>query len=245
MTPQPIAAYNGGHFNADLAATSSRIMRGGSWKKQRVVMIIPAADLIPAEVYLNHSSLIFPPNQAAHRTLATGYEVGDAYSTTVEGVLNHPELSQWEYIFTIEHDNIVPADTIVKLIRRMEEHPEFVAISGLYFCKGPEGWNAPHIWGDPRDPVVNYRPQPPVVGQLVECCGLSMGCTLYRMGLFRDARIAKPFFQTKAGREGVGTQDLSFWAKARPLGYRCAVDCDVLVGHLDHEGKFGPKGKVW
>jgi hypothetical protein len=34
-------------------------------------------------------------------------------------------------------------------------------------------------------------------------------------------------------QEGIGTQDLSFWGEARKLGYRCAIACDVLVGHYD------------
>lgn len=234
-----------GLFNGALAENSAKLLRGGSWKKQRIVMVIPAGESIPAQVYLNHCSLIFPPNQGAHRMMAVGMEVGDAYSTAVETILNTPGLRDFEYLVTIEHDNLVPSDGIVKLLRRMEEHPEFAAISGLYFCKGESGWNAPHLWGDIRDPVPNYRPQAPRPGELVECYGLSMGFCIYKMSMFRDPRLTKPFFKTKAGQEGVGTQDLSFWGMARPLGYRCAVDCDVKVGHLDHDGSYGPAGMVW
>jgi hypothetical protein len=60
-----------------------------------------------------------------------------------------------------------------------------------------------------------------------------MGFNLWRMKMFRDERLRKPWFKTIAGKEGVGTQDLYFWADARKYGYRCAIDCDVLVGHYD------------
>ncbi len=221
-----------GKHNGDLDAATARIIKGGSWKKQRVIMIIPAADMIPAKVYLSHCSLFFPPNQQAHRMLALGLEVGDAYSQAIESILAHPDLSQWEYILTIEHDNMAPSDGIVQLIARMEEHPEFAAISGLYWTKYEGG--VPQIWGDARDPVLNYRPQPPVAGQLVECCGIGMGFALWRMSMFKDQRIEKPLFKTIADKTGVGTQDLAFWTKARKYGYRTAVDCSVLVGHYDH-----------
>ncbi|MEL4403161.1 hypothetical protein AAEJ42_23345, partial [Shewanella algae] len=80
-----------------------------------------------------------------------------------------------------------------------------------------------------------YRPQPPVPGQLVECYGTGMGFNLWRMSMFKDKRIKKPWFKTKASKEeGVGTQDLAFWGEARKYGYRCAIDCDVLVGHYEH-----------
>jgi len=187
--------------------------------------------MIPTKVYLSHCGLIFPPNQAVHRMAAIGFEVGEAFSNAIEQILSHPELSTWEYILTIEHDNIPPADGVLKLIKQMEAHPEFACIGGLYWTKGEAG--VPQIWGDPKDPVLNFRPQPPVPGQLVECCGTGMGFNLWRMSMFKDPKLRKPWFKTSAGMEGTGTQDLFFWSDARKHGYRCAIDCDVLVGHFD------------
>jgi hypothetical protein len=224
-----------GEHNLNLEASRTRIINNGSWKKQRVVVIIPSAHTIPAKVYLSHVSLMFPPNQAVFRYLALGTEVGDAFSTAIEQILVHPELSTWEYVLSIEHDNMPPPDGVVKLMERLEQNPHFAAVSGLYWTKGFGG--VPQIWGDIKDPVQNYRPQAPVPGQLVECWGLGMGFALYRMEMFKDKRFPKPFFKTKcSAAEGVGTQDLAFWAEARKLGYRCAVDCAVLVGHHDHAG---------
>lgn len=243
--PEIVTMDTVGFYNSHLEETSARLLKGGSWKKQRCVMVVPTAELIDARVYLNHCSIIAPPNQGFHRMLAVGQEVGDAYSNCIDAILANPELRGWEYLATVESDNLVPPDFLVRLMRRLEENPHLAAVSGLYWCKGEGGWTAPHIWGDVNDPVPNYRPQPPRPGELVECYGLSMGACLYRLSMFHDERLKRPFFQTKAGLEGVGTQDLSFWAMARPLGYRCAVDCSVPVGHLDYDGKFGEKGRVW
>jgi len=222
----------GGNHNKDIAKTQARLIKGATWKKQRIVAIIPADTLIPAKVALTHWNLIFPPNQGVVRILAQGMEVGDAYSQAIENILQHPDLSKWEYILTLEHDNTPPQDGILKLIERMEEHPEYACIGGLYYTKGEGG--VPQIWGDPNDPVLNFRPQLPVPGQLVECCGTGMGFNLWRLKMFKDERIPKPWFETKKSKNGVGTQDLAFWGEARKYGYRCAVDCSVLVGHYDH-----------
>lgn len=52
--------------------------------------------------------------------------------------------------------------------------------------------------------------------------------------MFKDPKLRRPWFRTVASKEeGVGTQDLYFWVDAKKYGYRCAVDCDVLVGHYD------------
>lgn len=220
-----------GVHNSDLEQSGKRIIQGATWKKQRVIMLIPAGINIPTKVYLSHCGLVFPPNQPSYRMAAIGMEVGEAFSKSIEEIVNHPELGQWEYILTIEHDNVPPADGLIKLIKRMDEHPEFSCIGGLYWTKGEGG--VPQIWGDPKDPVLNFRPQPPAEGQLVECCGTGMGFNLWRMSTFKDPKLRKPWFKTLAGAEGVGTQDLYFWGDARKYGHRCAIDCDVKVGHYD------------
>lgn len=228
-----IQDFSGTH-NGDLQKTYGRLIKGGSWKRQRIVVVLPMGDAIPAKVALAHWNMIFPPNNAVCRILAQGMEVGDAYSSALDGILAHPELSTWEYLLTIEHDNMPPQDGVVKLCEHMEAHREFSCIGGLYFTKGEGG--VAQIWGDPKDPVVNFRPQPPDVnGGLVECNGTGMGFNLWRLGMFKDKNLRRPWFKTLNGIEGqgVGTQDLYFWADARKHGYRCAIACDVKVGHYD------------
>lgn len=231
MTKPQIVSLDSGYHNENIEQSTTRVIEGGSWKKQRVVMLIPAGVSIPTKVYLSHCGLIFPPNNPAHRMAAIGMEVGEAFSNAIQAILDHPELSTWEYILTIEHDNVPPPDGLVKLIQRMEAHPEMCCIGGLYWTKGEGG--VPQIWGDPND-ALNFRPQAPDPnGGLVECNGTGMGFNLWRMDMFKDERLRKPWFKTLAGSEGVGTQDLYFWGDARKYGYRCAIDCSVKVGHYD------------
>lgn len=235
-TPSLVIQDFGGAHNADLSASRARLLRGGSWKRQRVIVILPAGDAIPAKVALSHWNLAFPPNNGVVRILAQGMEVGDAYSSAIEQVLAHPDLSGWEYLLTLEHDNMPPSDGVVRLIAQLEAHPEFACIGGLYFTKGEGG--VAQIWGDPTDPVLNFRPQLPVPGALVECCGTGMGFNLWRLAMFKDEKLRKPWFKTEASAAGVGTQDLYFWGDARKHGYRCAVHGGVLVGHFDSAADF-------
>lgn len=243
MKPQLLVQDFGGSHNSDLKATHARLLKGASWKKQRIVVILPAADTIPAKVALSHWNLAFPPNNGVIRMLAQGMEVGDAYSSAIEQILAHPDMSQWEYILTIEHDNCPPGDGVIKLVERMQDHPELACIGGLYFTKGPGG--CAQIWGDVCDSVVNFRPQlPDTNGGLVECCGTGMGFNLWRISMFKDDRLRKPWFVTQT-HGGVSTQDLYFWSDARKYGYRCAVDCGIKVGHYDLKGEFGVPDFMW
>lgn len=188
---------------------------------------------MPTKAAMALWSLAFPPNNQVFRMAALGMEVGEAYSNAIEQILAHPELSQWEYILTVEHDNIPPWDGVPKLIEDMEQHPEYSCIGGLYWTKGEQG--VPQIWGDPKDPVLNFRPQIPRPGEIQECCGTGMGFNLFRLSMFKDDRLRKPWFKTLNGSEGlgVGTQDLYAWGDFRKYGYRCAIDNRILVGHYD------------
>lgn len=226
-----------GKHNADLEATAARLTREGQWKKQRVVHVIPSASQLPAKVYVSHRSLVSPPNQPYIPLLIENAEVGAAYEAALDVILGNPQLKEFEYLLTIEHDNIPPPTGLLKLIEHMEAHPEFAAISGLYYTKGEGG--VAQIWGDIKDMMINFRPQPPVPGQIVECWGLGMGFCLFRMSMFRELaekKVPRPWFKTNTGIDGrgIGTQDLYFWQHVgRANGYRCAVACDVPVGHLD------------
>ncbi len=234
MTAQIVSMDVGGRHNADLRASAARVIESGSWKRQRIVMLIPAGRMVPSRAALSWMNLVFPPNNGVVRWLCLNMEVGEAYSEAITQILSNPELSEWEYVLTVEHDNIVPQDGVVRLVERMENHPVFACVGGLYFTKGEDG--VPQIWGDVRDPVLNFRPQPPDPnGGLVECCGTGMGFNLFRTSMFKDDRLRRPWFKTINGINGpgVGTQDLYFWGDARKYGYRCAIDCSVKVGHLD------------
>lgn len=243
VKPQLIVQDFAGAHNADPKATASRLLRNGSYKRQRVITILPAVAPIPPKVYLSHCSLGYPPNNGVLRILAEGMEVGEAYTNAIEGVLNHPDLKDWEFILTIEADNTPPADGVVQLIEDMEQHPEYAAIGGLYFTKGPGG--CAQIWGDPADPVLNFRPQVPRENAVQECCGLGNGFTLFRTAMFKDDRLRRPWFKTQKGADGYATQDLYFWGDARKYGHRAAVDTRVKVGHYDYAGTYGPPDMMW
>lgn len=241
--PQLIVQDFQGVHNKNGDVTRNRLIKGATWKRQRVVVIIPADSVIPAKCALALWGVVFPPNQGVVRILAQGCEVGDAYSKAIEGVLAHPELKNWEFLLTVEQDNAPPPDGLLRLIEAMEKHPEYAAISGSYWTKGPGGvWQG---WGDPKDALLNFRPQIPVPGTIQEVCGLGMGFCLFRLSVFKDPRLPRPLFQTKKGSGGCATQDLSFWQEARKFGHRCAVDVDCHVGHYDLTGQAGPPDTMW
>lgn len=244
MKPQIIVPDYGRH-NEDLTKSISRVEDSGAYADLSCVLLIPAFGTVPTKVVASWWNSYFPPNQAVHKIFAVGMEVGEAFSQTIEMILDNPQLAKAKYLITVEHDNIGPPDGFVKLLQTIHNNPQYAAVGGLYWTKGEGG--VPQIWGDPKDPILNYRPQPPDPnGGLIECNGTGMGYNVWRLDMFRDARLRKPWFKTTASQtEGCQTQDLYFWSDAKKHGYRCAIDCSVRVGHYDYEGKFGTPDFTW
>ena len=214
---------------------------GSTYRDQSTFIIMPSREeLLHHRVTAALYGMIAPMNQKRGIVIVTGHEVGVAYNTAVQNVLSDPELSRWRYIMTIETDNLVPADAHKRLLETIEAG-QWDAVGGLYFTKGDI--NMPMAYGDPArfesTGELEFTPRSVgdavAAGQVMAVNGVAMGCTLWRLSLFKD--IPPPWFVTVDdivdGKPQGFTQDLYFCKRARMAGRRFAVDCRVKVGHLD------------
>lgn len=187
--------------------------------------------------------LVKPMNVPVIEMMVTGREVGDAYTEAINNILATPKLSKFKYILTIEHDNIIPfipnTDGPLMMLYEDIERGYDVA-GGLYWTKG-DG-SKPLIYGDPKANIDDQEGYFKVIynfndGEVIECNGLGMGFTLFKLDIFKDKRVKKPFFKTVGRHKGQSiesfTQDLYFFRNIRKLGYRVCVDTRVKLGHMD------------
>jgi hypothetical protein len=241
MKPEIIVPYEPGQQNADLAKANQRLSASGSYKDLSTVIVTPTRggrSLCPRFVG-SLLSLMRPMNQKCFGPVfMSGMEVGKAFNSAIEMILSHPELNKFKFLMTIEDDNIVPPDCMLKLYESMRE---FDVVGSLYWTKGEGG--QPMIYGNPHEMPLNFIPQPVQSGMVQRCNGVGMGATLFKMELFK--KIPAPWFETvqdwdpnKGGRGY--TQDLAFCEKVCKIGGRIAVDTRVKVGHLDIEA-----GHLW
>ncbi|MFA6135858.1 MAG: hypothetical protein WC705_00615 [Candidatus Paceibacterota bacterium] len=236
MKPQiVIENYNPqGVNNANILQSVERLEKGKGYRDLSTICIVPTRGLISAKVTQAWMGLIAPMNQKFTRIFMIGMEVGEAYNAAIETILDNPDLSNWKYVLTLEEDNIPPPDGLIKLYENIDD---YAALGGLYWTKGEGG--QPMIYGDPEDKELNFRPQMPVK-DIQECNGLGMGFTLFKLDLFKDVKIEKPWFKTCQewdSQKGckVYTQDLYFFEKIKKLSYKVACDTRVKVGHYSFE----------
>jgi hypothetical protein len=183
--------------------------------------------------------LLRPMNQQCFGPVfVEGMEVGAAFNSVIEMVLANPVLSKFSYLVTIEDDNICPPDMLLRLYESIDKYD---SVSGLYFTKGPEG--QPQIYGNPEESPLNFVPQKVKENTVQRCNGTGMGCSIFRLNLFK--KMSPPWFITQQSWDPQSgskcmTQDLHFFEKLIRAGGKVAVDTRIKVGHFDEV-----EGVVW
>lgn len=222
------------------------VINGSTYRDCSTILVVPTrgsphgGSLSPLFVSALNA-LLAPMNQKRVLMFSCGHEVGAAYNAFIEQILAVPGLGAYKYLLTIEDDNIPPRDAHIRLIESIEQGP-YDAVSGLYFTKGEI--NEPMAFGDPKlyDKMgtldfkpINVRDAYARGEKVIEVNGIAMGCTLWRLDLFKA--IPGPWFVTgeEKGTGFVSTQDLHFCRKARRCAKRFAVDLRVKVGHFDRD----------
>ncbi len=241
---KPTILVDQGYHNLN-PKTNERLVKGKTYEDLSTICIVPSRGVMPTRVVQNWMSMMSPMNQKFIRLFVIGMEVGDAYNSAIEMILSNPDLSKWKYILTMEDDNMPPPDGLLNLYGGMKDYD---VVGGLYWTKGYGG--QPMCYGSPKENPVNFIPQLPVEPEFQECRGLGMGFNLWRLSMFKDKKIPRPWFKTQQEfipNEGTKafTQDLYFFQNAGKLGYKFACANHVKVGHYDFEGKFGPEDTVW
>lgn len=212
------------------------LVKSSTYRDRSCVMIVPSrGNGVPVRVVQSWLNLMAPMNQKFMRIFVENMEVGEAYNTAIQMVLDNPELSKWKYILTLEEDNLVSPDALLKLLDSIEEN-DVDAVGALYWTKGEGG--KPMCYGDPNQMPKNFIPFLPAPDKATPCNGLGMGATLFKIDMFRDPALPKPWFKTLqeyVPGQGVRafTQDLYFFENAGKVGKRFACDGRVCVGHLD------------
>lgn len=237
--PQLITTPAVGRHHEKPRVTRQRLKKARPYDDLSTVCVIPTRGTVAIEVVQTWMDLLPPMNQPFVKWTVKNAEVGDAYNAAVEQILL--QLPHFKYLLTLEEDNMPPPDGAIKLLETIA-NSDYAAVGGLYYTKGEGGM--PMIYGNPRK-LLGFEPQLPQMDKVQECNGLGMGFTLFRLDVFRDERIPRPWFKTMnewTPQEGgkVGTQDLYFFANARKAGWKVASDNRVKVGHYD-----AATGLVW
>jgi hypothetical protein len=224
--------YSGRH-NEDIIKSANRLRQQKSYKDLSTICVIPNNGLISARVAEKWMGQVSQMNQKFVRLMMIGMEKYYGFNSVIEQILATPGLNKFKYILTLEEDMLPPIDGLIKLFESIEKYD---VVGGLIWSKGIEGY--PYIYGYPNMIPQAFMPVPPFLDTIQECLGLGTGFTLFKMDVFKDIKVTRPWF-TPQLRNEPGKKppeiDLSFFRNINKLGYKVACDTRVKVGHYDAE----------
>lgn len=230
--PLTVSDFKGRH-NQDLSISANRLNIANSANNLSTVCIIPTSGLIPTKVVERWLILSSQMNQKLVRIPTITSDKYQAYNGAIEQILATPTLNEYKYLFTMEENYIPPLDGLTKLFEGIKD---FDVVSGLIYTKGEE--SKAMIYGHPGQIPSTYLPVPPMVTDgLQTCLGLPTGFTLYKMDIFKDPKVPKPWFRTnlpyEVGKQRSPHDDQYFFENIHKLGYKVAVDTRIKIAHLD------------
>lgn len=132
-----------------------------------------------------------------------------------------------DYLLFLDDDMVFPADLFERLVRHKKD-----IVAGLTFLRRPP--HQPSMFqlnrdGRSYDPVILWKK-----GELVECDGVGMACTLIDCEVLKKMTETVDLYRAIFGffdnhyHQG---EDLRFCRKARDLGFKVFCDTSLIVGH--------------
>ena len=253
----------------DNIGTSFLEKNTGTWNN-RLIIGQPMVGLVRAEWVQGRYGQIYPTNWS-HIEFQHGmstyiplrYQIADAENIIAKQVVEH----DFEWLLFIEHDNVLPPGTFVKINQYMIK-ADVPIVGALYFTKS-----------EPPEPMV-YRKfgngyfADFKLGDKVWVKGLPFGCTLIHGSIIKALWKESPEYLTPAGvtrrifyqpdetiSDGNGnslmyggTTDLRFckdvidkkifekagWKKYQKMKFPFLIDTEIFVKHIDQSGVQWP-----
>jgi hypothetical protein len=141
----------------------------------------------------------------------------------------------FDYLFFVDDDIVLPPDALVRLIETAEADPETAVVGGLYYSRDAvrpivvAGW-------DPDDTTTAFIP--PYTSHTTDAVdGIGFGCALLRVAPARA--LDPPYFPAHVyieRRARVARQcdeDFRYCHRVRAAGHRVRLDARVRCGHYD------------
>lgn len=185
--------------------------------------------LVPEWAFAFHQ--LHPPmDYNVEYALVKGKPVADARNDMAEEAIK----KNCKYLFFVDEDVTPPAHALRQLIYHLEHWPKAAIAGGIYVHKAPP--QMPMVFrGNGIGPFWDWK-----VGEVFECSGLGMGCTLIRVDALKT--IEKPWFRTidsideymdNVAKGECWTEDLYCCHKLTEAGWKILADGGILPAHWD------------
>jgi len=187
------------------------------FQDKKILIAIPTDKYISPETFKSIYDLNIPHGYKTHFQYFYGYRIDQVRNLIANWA------KDYDYLFSVDSDIVLPNDTLEKLLRADKD-----IVSGLYVQRNDD--NVLEIFTNTKDRRIKYEEIKDK--ELYEVEGVGFGCVLIKSDVIRN--ISYPHFLYKHALDHNNTysEDVYFCDKARELNYKIFVDTTILCDHI-------------
>ncbi len=137
-----------------------------------------------------------------------------------------------DYILWLDSDMVFQPDTLERMMKVLDEHPEIEVLSGLYFRRGtpftPVLFKKLEV---DEEGLLDFEDYKDLPDELFEIAGCGFGCVLMRTDCLLNiaAKEGGGYWFSPIANAG---EDCAFCMRARDNGYKIYCDPTIECGHM-------------
>ncbi|MBQ1292848.1 MAG: hypothetical protein IIY21_02335 [Clostridiales bacterium] len=196
---------------------------------KKILIAVPCMDMVSARFAQSLATLQKIEGTQAIISFLAGSLVYDSRNKLAAMAVN----MEADYIMWFDSDMVFAPNTLVKMMKTLDEHPEIDILSGLYFRRATPFTPVLFKKLERAGSGVEYEDYKEIPDGLFEVAGCGFGCVLMKTdclyGMVDEEGIGnwfEPF--NKAG------EDCAFCIRAREAGYKVYCDPDIALGHMGY-----------
>lgn len=189
-------------------------------RKKKILMAIPTAKYIEVETFRSLWDLEVPDDVELDFRYSYGYNIAQVRNLIASWT------KDYDYLFSVDSDIVLPKDTLVKLLSHDKD-----IISGVYIQRKPDvqvpeiyRWKGHHLTNVFLDELL------PQGLQKIDACGF--GCVLVKSEVFQKIGYPQFEYTNALDHRNTVSEDVHFALKAAEHGFAMYVDSTIVCGHV-------------
>lgn len=187
-------------------------------KMKQILIAIPTNKGIEPETFKSIYNLDLPSGVKTHFEFFHGYQIDQIRNLIAEIG------KQYDYVFCVDSDMILPKDTLIKLYESNKD-----MVTGIYQQR-IDGETILELYKDTPNGQTNIKYNELELGLMkVSACGF--GCILIKSHVFNEMEYPHFVYKSAIDHKDTYSEDTYFCNKARDMGWELYADTTVVCGH--------------
>lgn len=191
--------------------------------KKRILIAIPAKNLIEAETFKSIYDLEVPDGYETTFQYFYGYQVEQVRNLIADWVVK----GGYDYLLSVDSDIAFPKDTLKKMLSHDKD-----MVTGLYIQRIP-GRHCIEVMRANDRGGVSHVPWDQLKGQgLVRVDGCGFGCLLIKRHVFEAIEYPQFVYKSAIDHSNTVSEDVYFCLKAKEKNKEIWADTSILCDHI-------------